>query len=238
MWTTFCGLALVCFGGLPLNQHDLPYLPEHHARSFGQKLTLPFRSSLRIWGSLHYFKYYHFAASNIDAIAKSLGWSTGTANPALRTADRIIVLHIPVDELCYRRLSRRCETAREIPSISNCSSLCFRIRSLDRSFATRLSPSRSDIEASLRKVCAGRIVILLGMSKKVLLANPMGHVADASFAAATMRWNDAWYGVFSYAFQIYFDFSAYSEMAVGLGLMLGFYFMKNFDQPVPVAEYH
>jgi alginate O-acetyltransferase complex protein AlgI len=42
---------------------------------------------------------------------------------------------------------------------------------------------------------------------------------------------DAWYGVVAYAFQIYFDFSAYSDMAIGLGLMLGFMFAKNFDSP-------
>jgi alginate O-acetyltransferase complex protein AlgI len=42
---------------------------------------------------------------------------------------------------------------------------------------------------------------------------------------------DAWYGVTAYAFQIYFDFSGYSDMAIGLGLMLGFVFAKNFDSP-------
>ena len=42
---------------------------------------------------------------------------------------------------------------------------------------------------------------------------------------------DAWYGLVAYAFQIYFDFSAYSDMAIGLGLMLGFVFPKNFDSP-------
>jgi alginate O-acetyltransferase complex protein AlgI len=71
----------------------------------------------------------------------------------------------------------------------------------------------------------------MGMGKKILLANPMGHIADNIFGAGGVRWYDAWYGVISYAFQIYFDFSAYSDMAVGLGLMLGFKFMKNFDDP-------
>ncbi len=45
------------------------------------------------------------------------------------------------------------------------------------------------------------------------------------------HWLDAWYGVFGYAFQIYFDFSGYSDMAIGLGLMFGFEFAKNFDSP-------
>jgi alginate O-acetyltransferase complex protein AlgI len=59
----------------------------------------------------------------------------------------------------------------------------------------------------------------------------MGHIADGTFAAGSLRWFDAWYGVVAYAFQIYFDFSAYSDMAVGMALMLGFAFTKNFDSP-------
>jgi alginate O-acetyltransferase complex protein AlgI len=77
----------------------------------------------------------------------------------------------------------------------------------------------------------GTGLFCLGMAKKTLIANPMGHVADAMFAAGGLHWYDAWYGVMSYAFQIYFDFSAYSDMAVGLGLMMGFQFMKNFNDP-------
>ena len=71
----------------------------------------------------------------------------------------------------------------------------------------------------------------LGLAKKVLLANPCGKVADAVFDAGGRGALDAWYGVVAYAFQIYFDFSAYSDMAIGLGLMLGFVFPKNFDSP-------
>jgi len=69
------------------------------------------------------------------------------------------------------------------------------------------------------------------VTKKILLANPCGHVADAVFNAANPCALDAWVGVLAYAFQIYFDFCGYSDMAVGLGRMLGFEFMKNFDAP-------
>jgi alginate O-acetyltransferase complex protein AlgI len=65
----------------------------------------------------------------------------------------------------------------------------------------------------------------------VLLANPCGFIADAAFEAGSLRVLDAWTGVVAYAFQIYFDFSGYSDMAIGLGLMLGFVFPKNFDSP-------
>ena len=47
---------------------------------------------------------------------------------------------------------------------------------------------------------------------------------------------DAWFGAIAYAFQIYFDFSAYSDMAIGLGLMLGFVFARNFDSPYKSAS--
>jgi alginate O-acetyltransferase complex protein AlgI len=71
----------------------------------------------------------------------------------------------------------------------------------------------------------------LGLAKKVLVANPCGEVADAAFNASARLPLDAWYGLCGYAFQIYFDFSGYSDMAIGLGLMLGFEFVKNFDSP-------
>ena len=71
----------------------------------------------------------------------------------------------------------------------------------------------------------------MGLAKKILLANPCGQVADLAFDAGSVAPLDAWYGVTAYAFQIYSDFSAYSDMAIGLGLMLGFVFPKNFDSP-------
>ena len=84
---------------------------------------------------------------------------------------------------------------------------------------------------TLEKFARGVLFFAFGMAKKVLLANPMGAVADAAFDAGGLAWYDAWTGVTAYAFQIYFDFSGYSDMAIGLGLMLGFEFKRNFDLP-------
>jgi alginate O-acetyltransferase complex protein AlgI len=81
------------------------------------------------------------------------------------------------------------------------------------------------------KFARGVAFFSLGMAKKVLLANPCGKIADLAFGAGSLAPIEAWYGVVAYAFQIYFDFSAYSDMAVGLGLMMGFVFAKNFDSP-------
>jgi len=86
-------------------------------------------------------------------------------------------------------------------------------------------------EHTLQRFASGTALFILGFAKKVLLANPCGHVADAVFNAANPCALDAWVGVLAYAFQIYFDFCGYSDMAVGLGRMLGFEFLKNFDAP-------
>ena len=81
------------------------------------------------------------------------------------------------------------------------------------------------------KFARGTAFFMLGMAKKVLLANPCGKIADTTFNTGDLSCLDAWYGAVAYAFQIYFDFSGYSDMAIGLGLMLGFVFAKNFDSP-------
>jgi alginate O-acetyltransferase complex protein AlgI len=77
----------------------------------------------------------------------------------------------------------------------------------------------------------GAALFILGFAKKVLLADTVGQVADAVFAAEAPGTLDVWFGAAAYAFQLYFDFSAYSEMAIGLGAMLGFECPRNFNAP-------
>ena len=89
---------------------------------------------------------------------------------------------------------------------------------------------------SFEKFARGATFVALGLAKKILLANPAGKVADTTFNAGSVGFLDAWFGAVAYAFQIYFDFSAYSDMAIGLGLMLGFVFAKNFDSPYKAAS--
>lgn len=73
----------------------------------------------------------------------------------------------------------------------------------------------------------------IGLSKKVLLANNIGLLWDtiSSSSPETMPVLTAWLGIIAFAFQIYFDFSGYSDMAIGLGLMFGFRFNENFNKP-------
>ena len=83
------------------------------------------------------------------------------------------------------------------------------------------------------KFASGVQVFVVGMAKKVLLANNLGMLWDAYKAvpAAGLTVLGAWLGVAAFSLQIYFDFSGYSDMAIGLGRMLGFEFKPNFDYP-------
>ncbi|MEL7533091.1 MAG: MBOAT family protein [Bacteroidota bacterium] len=73
----------------------------------------------------------------------------------------------------------------------------------------------------------------LGLAKKLILANSIGIIADNAFAGPAEELNMllAWWALLAYSLQIYFDFSAYSDMAIGLGLMFGFEIPENFDFP-------
>ncbi|MCL2569375.1 MAG: MBOAT family protein [Oscillospiraceae bacterium] len=75
--------------------------------------------------------------------------------------------------------------------------------------------------------------LFFGLGKKLLIAGPMGRIADAIFAydPSLLSAPLAWTGALAYAMQIYFDFSAYSDMAIGLGRMFGFRFLENFNYP-------
>jgi alginate O-acetyltransferase complex protein AlgI len=96
---------------------------------------------------------------------------------------------------------------------------------------TEISRQLTDRTHSSARFARGVAMLSLGMAKKVLVANPCGKVADLCFEAGSLGALDAWIGALAYSFQIYFDFSGYSDMAIGLGLMLGFVFPKNFDSP-------
>ncbi len=80
---------------------------------------------------------------------------------------------------------------------------------------------------------AGCRRFLVGLGKKVLIANQLAAVADRAFGmgGGELSASFAWLGALCYTFQIYYDFSGYSDMAIGLGRMFGFHFLENFDYP-------
>lgn len=88
-------------------------------------------------------------------------------------------------------------------------------------------------QQSMDEVALGIRRFATGLGKKVLIANTMATVADQVFALQSSQINiiTAWIGAIAYLMQIYFDFSAYSDMAIGLGHMFGFKFKENFNYP-------
>jgi len=184
-------------------------------------------------GLLGFFKYYNFAIDSWNALAGSAGLDGLVATSVLRVTlplgisfytfqsmsysidlyrGQARVLRDPIDFACYVSLFPQLVAGPIIRFQEVSEQLRHRTHTLD-------------------KFARGAAIFSIGLAKKVLLANPCGKVADLAFDAGSVAPLDAWYGVVAYAWQIYFDFSGYSDMAIGLGLMLGFVFPKNFDSP-------
>ena len=98
-----------------------------------------------------------------------------------------------------------------------------------KSVAEQLQCRQEDLE----KFVSGIQRFCVGLAKKVLLANAVGKLWDVFLATDTAELTvlGGWLGLMAYAFQIYFDFSGYSDMAIGLGRMFGFEFIENFNYP-------
>ena len=86
---------------------------------------------------------------------------------------------------------------------------------------------------SLEDTAAGLQRFLIGLAKKVILANGLGSLSESIYAGDPAVFGTAlyWLAAIAYALQIYFDFSGYSDMAIGLGRMFGFHFLENFNRP-------
>jgi alginate O-acetyltransferase complex protein AlgI len=227
----FCGLALVKYSGLEWHGPDLPWLPKGQPRNRAQKLALAVSmcSNLSILG---FFKYYDFGIANINAVAHTAGLS-GIDIQLLH-----IALPAGVSFYTFVSMSYAIDVYRgDARPLKNPIDFQFFVSLFPHLIAGPIIRYQTVAEQirhrtfTYEKFARGVALFSLAMGKKILLANPMAHIADNIFNAGGLRWYDAWYGVIAYAFQIYFDFSAYSDMAVGLGLMIGFYFMKNFDDP-------
>jgi len=106
----------------------------------------------------------------------------------------------------------------------------FRWRDLEQQLRCRIH--------SLHAVFEGALRFAFGLTKKVLIANHVAVLADAVFGLplARLPTSYAWLGLLAYTLQIYFDFSGYSDMAIGLGKMMGFSFKENFDAPYTSAS--
>lgn len=181
-------------------------------------------------GFLGFFKYYMFAADTLNQLL------------ALAGAERFrvleVVLPIGISFYTFHSLTYIIDLYRHhatpAKSFADFSAFVALFPDLVAGPIIRYKTLAAQLayrESTVRRFASGVCIFILGFAKKILLANPCGHVADAVFNAADPCALDAWAGALAYTFQIYFDFCGYSDMAVGLGRMLGFEFLKNFDAP-------
>ncbi len=181
---------------------------------------------------LVWFKYANFLAGNISALAVALG-----GEPIALDA---IHLPIGISFFTFQAISylvdihRGDVTAESSPVAFGMYKSLF--PQLIAGPIVRYRDVASDIpdrQVSVDDLAAGLTRFVVGLGKKVLIANTVAAPADHVFGLAgdELTTGLAWYGVACYSLQIYFDFSGYSDMAIGLGRMLGFHFPENFALP-------
>ncbi len=181
-------------------------------------------------GTLGFFKYFTFFQANVSHALESLGVG----------GFRVLQITLPVGISFYvfQALSYTIDvyrgTAPGARSFSDFACFVALYPQLVSGPIVRYNTVADQLVSrshTWEKFSSGIALFVLGFAKKILLADPVGKVAGAAFNAQGLTTPDAWFGVVAYAFQIYFDFSGYSDMAVGLGRMIGFEFMKNFNSP-------
>ncbi len=182
---------------------------------------------------LGFFKYFNFATSSFDALVAAIGLPGLSLDTALR-----VTLPLGISFYTFQSMSYTIDVYRgqAAPIRSFVDFACYvsMFPQLVAGPIIRFTEIAEQLETrthTVTKFARGVSFFCVGLAKKVLLANPTGKIADLAFDAGSLHAIDAWYGVTAYAFQIYFDFSGYSDMAIGLGLMFGFVFAKNFDAP-------
>jgi alginate O-acetyltransferase complex protein AlgI len=179
---------------------------------------------------LAFFKYYTFTAENLNHLLSVFG---AGSLPLLQVTLPIGISFYTFESMSYtidvyRGMARPARTFADLACFVSLfphlvAGPIVRYNILAEQIAERTH--------TLERFSRGIAIFILGFAKKILLANPMGLVADAVFNAKSADSPDAWFGIAAYSFQIYFDFCGYSDMAVGLGRMLGFEIPKNFASP-------
>jgi alginate O-acetyltransferase complex protein AlgI len=185
-------------------------------------------------GLLFYFKYCNFFIENINALlgafeVTQINWTKIILPIGISFYTFESITYV-VD--CYRRIHKPLDNFLQyqlyiilFPKLI--AGPIIRYHEIHDQIADR------SVNDTLDNKLTGFYRFCLGLGKKVLIANTMAKIADEIFALQT---NDltagvAWLGMFAYTFQIYFDFSGYSDMAIGIGKMIGFKFPENFDNP-------
>ncbi len=186
-------------------------------------LFLSVASSL---AALGYFKYADFFIENFNRV-------TGLSMPLLRLA-----LPIGISFYTFQILSYTVDVYRGTVRVQkNPINLATYVALFPQLIAGPIV-RYSDIEAQLterthsfEKTADGIRRFIFGLSKKIILANSLGELCDAFHQSADKSVAFFWLFAFCYMLQVYFDFSGYSDMAIGLGKLFGFKFMENFNYP-------
>ena len=183
-------------------------------------------------GILAFFKYTNFMAANLNALLDS-GGGGGIS---------IATVYAPlgISFFTFHSISYLVDAYRgSAPIQKDPAGLAIYLAAFPKILAGPITQYRNIAgQLSERVLTSGGFLygverFITGLAKKVLLANPLAAIADAAFSLPESGLDavSAWAGIFCYTLQIYFDFSGYSDMAIGLGKMFGFDFPENFNFP-------
>jgi alginate O-acetyltransferase complex protein AlgI len=177
---------------------------------------------------LFYFKYFNFVLENIGLVLNH-----SFVLPK-------IIMPIGISFYTFQALSYVVDVyRRDTPAQTNIYKLALYICLFPQLIAGPIVKYHDIAEqldkrdVTFDKVAYGIKRFIIGLAKKVLLANTLGLVADKVFAQAPDAFGTpiAWLGAVAYSFQLFYDFSGYSDMAIGLGAIFGFKFLENFNYP-------
>lgn len=183
-------------------------------------------------GLLGWFKYANFIVENLNAVLDLTGVAPFANEP----------VHLPlgISFFTFQALSYVIDVYRRDAAVQeNFLDVALYISLFPQLIAGPIvrygfiARQLTERTAHLDDVAAGMRRFTIGLAKKVLIANTAGEAADEIFAHDPDQLDPAlaWLGVLCYGLQIYFDFSGYSDMAIGLGRMFGFHFPENFRTP-------
>ncbi|MCK9448392.1 MAG: MBOAT family protein [Bacteroidales bacterium] len=211
------------------------YLVKWMHRAVGNtKRLLTGMSILLNVGLLLYFKYANFFVENLDSLFHVLG------RDSIRWTH--VALPIGISFFTFQKMTYAVDVYRRIhPPLKTVADLALYILMFPQLIAgpiVRFNEIAHQInDRQYNETTDNRLIgffrFSLGLARKVLIANPLGAYADSVFAVDASAVGTAflWIGILAYAFQIYYDFAGYSDMAIGLGLMIGFDFPENFNNP-------
>ncbi len=200
--------------------------------SRSQRLGALYASMIVNLGMLGFFKYYMFFMGGVNRLAELFGAGSNLFNIMN------IALPIGISFYTFQTMSYTIDVYRgDAPAVKNLRTFSCFVALFPQLIAgpiiryNTVAQQLSKRDHTLDKFTSGVAIFILGLAKKIILANAAGQIADGVFAADSPGFLGSWWGILAYHFQIYFDFCGYSDMAVGLGRMLGFEFIKNFNAP-------